>query len=207
MSLCIGLTGGIASGKSTVAQAFADLGVPVLDADQVARDVVAPGTPGLAAVIAEFGTEFLSAEGGLDRRALREHVFSDPAQRQRLEVLLHPRIRDAMRNWRDNLQAAYRILMVPILIEGGFDQLCDRILVVDLPAQEQVRRLRQRDDISAELAHNMLAAQVTREQRLQRADDVIDNSGPPRAWAARIAQLHQQYLDLAAQGVDDPQPT
>lgn len=207
MSLCIGLTGGIASGKSTVAQAFADLGVPVLDADQVARDVVAPGTPGLAAVIAEFGTEFLSAEGSLDRRALREHVFSDPAQRQRIEALLHPRIRDAMRNWRDNLQAAYGILMVPILIEGGFDQLCDRILVVDLPAQEQIRRLQQRDDISAELAHNMLAAQATREQRLQRADDVIDNSGPPRAWAARIAQLHQQYLDLAAQGVDDPQPT
>lgn len=207
MSLCIGLTGGIASGKSTVAQAFADLGVPVLDADQVSRDVVAPGTPGLAAVIAEFGNEFLSAEGGLDRRALREHVFREPAQRQRLEALLHPRIRDAMRDWRDNLQAAYGILMVPILIEGGFDQLCDRILVVDLPAQEQIRRLRQRDDITAELAHNMLAAQATREQRLQRADDVIDNSGPPRAWAARIAQLHQQYLDLAAQGVDDPQPT
>lgn len=207
MSLCIGLTGGIASGKSTVAQALADLGVPVLDADQVSRDVVAPGTPGLAAVIAEFGNEFLSAEGGLDRRALREHVFSEPAQRQRLEALLHPRIRDAMRDWRDNLQAAYGILMVPILIEGGFDQLCDRILVVDLPAPEQIRRLRQRDDITAELAHNMLAAQATREQRLQRADDVIDNSGPPRAWAARIAQLHQQYLDLAAQGVDDPQPT
>jgi dephospho-CoA kinase len=190
-----------------VAQAFADWGVPVLDADQVARDVVAPGTPGLAAVIAEFGEAYLSAEGALDRRALREHVFSDPAQRKRLEALLHPRIRDAMRHWRDQLQAPYGILMVPILIEGGFDSLCDRILVVDLPTQEQIHRLQQRDDISEELARNMLSAQATREQRLQRADDVIDNSGAPQAWASQVAQLHEQYLARAAQSADDPKAT
>lgn len=198
MSLCIGLTGGIASGKSSVAQAFAELGVPVLDADQVARDVVEPGTPGLAAVVAEFGSEVLSSTGELNRRALRERVFNDTAQRKRLEALLHPRIRQAMREWRDNLQAPYGILMVPILIEGGFDALCDRILVIDLPVQEQIDRLRQRDDISEELALKMLAAQASREQRLQRADDVIDNSGQPQAWSDQVAQLHQQYLALAA---------
>jgi dephospho-CoA kinase len=196
-NLCVGLTGGIASGKSTVAEHFIGHGVPVIDADQVARDVVAPGTSGLAEVIAFFGPDYLMPDGHLDRRKLRERVFTQPEQRQKLEAMLHPRIKQSLRDWRDSLTAPYGILMAPILREGGFDVLTDRILVVDADRATQKSRLVARDHIDASLAEHMLNAQTDRASRLAIADDVIDNSGHPDALARRVEELHQHYLSLA----------
>ncbi len=200
MSLCIGLTGGIASGKSTVAEGFAKLGVPVIDADQVARDVVQPGTPGLQAVIDHFGTRFLTDSGELNRPLMRERVFNDPAERKALESILHPRIRAALTDWRQALTAPYGLLMVPILVEGGFDTICDRILVVDVPEETQIERLCARDNNTPELARKILTAQAPREMRLERADDVIENTGIPADLAPQIAALHARYLKLAQSG-------
>ncbi len=198
MSLCVGLTGGIASGKSTVAKHFVSLGVPLIDADQVARDVVAVGSEGLAAVIAEFGEAFLNADGSLDRRRLRELVFSRPERRKKLEELLHPRIKAALGSWRNALRAPYGILMAPIMTEGGFDAFTDRILVIDVSRALQKQRLMARDDVDDNLAEQMLNAQADRNTRLAIADDVLDNSGAPDALADKVAVLHQMYLEMAA---------
>ena len=196
MSLCVGLTGGIASGKSTVARLFQNHAVPVIDADQVARDVVAPGSPGLLAVAAEFGDRVLTAEGALNRRLMRETVFADASRRRVLEQILHPLIRSALQDWRSQLSGAYGILMAPIMREGGFDALTDRMLVVDVSRATQKQRLMQRDDIDAELAEQMLNAQSSREERLAIADDVIDNSQSPAALQQQVDALHQRYLTL-----------
>ncbi len=198
VSYCVGLTGGIASGKSTVAAAFAALGVPWIDADQVAREVVVPGSAGLQAVIDRFGQEMLDANGALDRRRMREHVFGDEAARRDLEALLHPRIRDRLREWRDALADGYGLMVVPILIEGGFDTLVDRVLVVDVPEAVQLDRLMRRDGIDAELARRMIAAQLPRARRLEAADDTVDNSASMDTLAARVAALHATYLRLAS---------
>lgn len=197
MSLCVGLTGGIASGKSTVGQLFVELGIPLVDADQVARDVVAPGSSGLHAVIAHFGPSFLTADGQLDRRQMRETVFAEPHKRQQLEAILHPLIRQALRDWRDALRGDYGLLMAPIMQQGGFDALTDRMLVVDVSRAVQKQRLMQRDDIDATLAEQMLQAQSSREQRLARADDVIDNSTTPDALRPQVEKLHAHYTKLS----------
>ncbi len=197
MSLCIGLTGGIASGKSTVARLFAALNVPIIDADQVARDVVEPGSAGLQAVSAHFGAGILLADGTLDRALMREKVFSDPQQRRALEAILHPLIRQELLRWREQLKAPYGILMAPIMREAGFDQLVDRIVVVDVSRQTQKARLMSRDEISEELAENMLQAQASREQRLAIADDLIDNSGSPAQLEQRVQELHRQFADAS----------
>lgn len=197
MSLCVGLTGGIASGKSTVGQLFETLGVPVIDADQVARDVVAPGSPGLRAVAEHFGAAFITPQGELDRRRMREHVFAAPDQRKALESLLHPLIREALRAWRDALTTPYGILMIPILREGGFDSLVEHIVVVDVARETQRERLMARDDIDATLADNMLNAQADRADRLAMADDVIDNSGAPDNLPPQVEALHHKLLSLA----------
>ncbi len=197
MSLCVGLTGGIASGKSTVAAHFSALGVPLIDADQVARDVVAIGSDGLAAVIDAFGEAFLASDGSLDRRRLRELVFSRPERRKQLEALLHPRIKARLRDWRVALQPPYGILMAPIMSEGGFDAFTDRILVVDVSREVQKQRLILRDGIDETLAEQMLNAQADRQARLAIADDVLDNSGAAGALAGKVAALHQRYLELA----------
>ncbi len=198
MSLCIGLSGGIASGKSTVARHFSALGVPLIDADQVARDVVTPGSAGLAAVVESFGPTVLQADGALDRRQLRSLIFADPALRKQLESLLHPLIRQGLRDWRQQLRGPYGILMAPLMHEAGFDALVDRILVVDVDRDTQLQRLMQRDDIDAVLAEQMLQAQADRASRLRSADDVVDNSGPESDLAAKIKALHSRYLKLAA---------
>lgn len=198
-ALCIGLTGGVASGKSTVASAFSALGIPVIDADQVARDVVAPGSAGLQQVVAHFGSDCLNAEGGLDRTRMRQKVFADPTQRRALESILHPLIRADLIAWREALLPPYGILMVPILIEGGFDQICDRILVVDVAEDTQIDRLCQRDGVDRTLAQQMLAAQASRSQRLARADDVLLNDGREDQIPAQVEALHSRYLSLAAE--------
>ncbi len=171
--------------------------MPCIDADQVARAVVAPGTPGLDELVAEFGRNILQDDGGLNRAALRRLVFADTGRRRALEALLHPRIRRGLQNWRDALQADYGIMVVPILMEGGFDVLVDRILVVDVPQAMQLERLLLRDGIEETLAQQMLAAQSDRQSRLLAADDVLDNSGTPGGARTAVACLHQKYLQLS----------
>lgn len=198
--LTVGLTGGIASGKSLAAAAFGALGAPVLNADLVAREVVAPGTEGLEQIRERFGAAFITAAGELDRRRMREHVFGDPDARRALEQITHPAIRRRLTEWRDAQSAPYCILDVPILVESGMDALVDRILVVDAAPEVQVERLVARDGITAALARQMLAAQASRGERLASAHDVITNEGPVAAVTAAVGRLHAFYLQLAATG-------
>lgn len=197
-ALVVGLTGGVASGKSTVESAFRALGVPVIDADQVARDVVASGKPALRAIAERFGSDILQADGSLDRRALREIVFADAGARRDLEAITHPHIRDVLREWKQALDGPYGVLSAAILVEAGLNGLCDRTLVVDAPETAQRERLTARDRVSAALAQQMLDAQLPRDKRLQWADDVIRNEGAVDALPAAVARLHAHYLALAA---------
>jgi dephospho-CoA kinase len=196
-ALRIGLTGGIASGKSTVARMFCELGAALVDTDEIARAVVAPGEPGLGAVREAFGPGVIDESGALDRAALRRIVFDNSAERRRLEAILHPLIRahaiDALRE----VTAPYVLVAVPLLVETGFNELVDRVLVVDCPRETQLARLMQRDNSRRETATAMLAAQATREQRLALADDVIDNSGELDATRAQVEALHARYLERA----------
>jgi len=198
--LTIGLTGGVASGKSTASRAFGALGVPLLNADEVARDVVAKGSPGLARIREQFGAGFLTAAGDLDRPKMRAHVFGDAQARHALERITHPAIRERMTAWRDAQTAPYCVLDVPILIESGMDALVDRILVIDSPEELQVARLRERDRLGDELARQMLAAQAGRQERLARANDVIANTGTVAQLCAAAGRLHEFYLELARSG-------
>ncbi len=195
----VGLTGGIASGKSTVARAFADLGVPVLDADEAARSVLRPGSDGLQAVVHGFGASVLGPNGDLDRAALREHVFADANARRKLEAIVHPRVRMLLSGQLQALQVPYAVLAIPLIRETwpAYDWL-DRILVVDVPEALQRERLMQRDAIDVSLAESILAAQATRAQRLAIAHDVLDNRGDVPSLRDRIDALHRQYLRLSS---------
>jgi dephospho-CoA kinase len=193
----VALTGGIASGKSAVERRFAHFGVEIIDADRVAREVVAAGTPGLGEIIAEFGSGVIGADGELDRKAMRERVFADASARHRLEAIIHPRVREGMLDLARNANGAYAMLVIPLLVESGDYAWVDRVLVVDVPREVQLSRLIARDGISTELANSMLDAQATREQRLARADDLIDNSADLDSLDAIVEALHRKYLGLA----------
>ena len=197
--LIVGLTGGIASGKSIVGAMFVKLGAALVDTDALARDVVAPGEPGLAAVSAAFGPAVLLASGELDRPALRSLVFADEAKRLTLESILHPLIRSRTRQKLAELRTPYALVAVPLLVETSFSELVDRILVVDCPEATQLERLLRRDAIPRTEALAMLRAQVDRATRLKAAHDVIDNNGTPEATRRQVEQLHHRYLELAAQ--------
>lgn len=196
--LRIALTGGIASGKSTVAEEFTARGIPVLDSDAMAREIVAPGTATLAAIVARFGDRILQPDGTLDRRQLRSIVFRDPAARADLEALTHPRIRALMTARAASAGGPYQIHMIPLLVEGGRTRDFDRVLVVDCPETLQLERLMRRDGLEAEAARAMLAAQAPRAARLALADDVIVNDGDQAALSAAVARLHADYLQRAA---------
>jgi dephospho-CoA kinase len=198
--LCIGLTGGIASGKTLVSRQFAALGVPVIDTDELAREVVAPGSEGLAAVVARFGAGVLAGDGSLDRRALRAHVFADPQARRDLEGITHPRIRALVEARAAAAGGAYQVIVIPLLVESGRRTTVDRVLVVDCPESLQLERLLAAAAVACEQAEAILAAQASRAQRLAAADDVIVNTGAPDAVAAEVAALHQRYLALSATG-------
>jgi dephospho-CoA kinase len=195
--LLIALTGGIASGKSAVAELFAKLNVPVLDTDQIARDVVEPGRRVLAQLAAAFGTDILDSTGRLDRARMRERIFADPAQRQKLEAILHPAIREELSRRAAAAGGPYQIHVIPLLVESGRRNDYDRILVVDCPEEEQVRRLTARDRSTVEQAQNILAAQATRVERLSVADDVIVNTGTVSDLAQFVETLHRNYALLA----------
>jgi dephospho-CoA kinase len=194
----VALTGGIASGKTTVADLFAELGVPVIDTDVIARQVVEPGQPALAAVIEAFGTDVLDADGRIDRRRMRERVFGDTDARRRLEAILHPAIRVEMEHQSREAGGPYQLLVIPLLVESGRRDHVDRVLVVDVPEATQVERLVRRDAVPREQAEVALRAQATRDARLAFADDVIENTGNVATLEARVAELHDRYLRLAA---------
>jgi dephospho-CoA kinase len=195
--LIIGLTGGVGSGKSTVSRLFEALGVPVIDADLVAREVVEPGEPALEEITAHFGSRILTPEGTLDRGKLREMVFADGEMRKELESILHPRIRARMEEHLGALDAPYAILSIPLLVETGRSDRVNRILVVDSPDETRIERACRRDGISRERAQSILNAQCSRAERLAVADDVIDNSGPPEDLEKQVKDLHRMYLHLA----------
>lgn len=198
-SYVVALTGGIAAGKSAVTRRFAALGVPVHDADVAAREVVAPGSEGLAAVVAAFGDEVLDAEGRLDRPAMRRRVFADPAARRTLEGIIHPRVRHWLHERALADTTPYCLLAIPLLAENiAHYRWVDRVLLVDAPVEQQLERLVARDGIDEALARHMLAQQARREERLTLAHDVIDNSGDEAALEVAVAKLHQRYLALAA---------
>lgn len=195
--LLIALTGGIASGKTAVAELFAKLGVPVLDTDQIARDVVAPGMPALGQLVAEFGAEILDAQGKLDRARMRERVFSDPAQRRKLESITHPVIRAELARRSAAAGGDYQVHVIPLLVETGRADAYDRLLVVDCPQSAQIERLVARDGTSREQAEEILAAQVSREERLDAAHDVIENTGTLADLERFVQTLHRNYALLA----------
>jgi dephospho-CoA kinase len=194
-AFAIALTGGIASGKSATADRFARLGVPVFDADVIARELVVPGQPALAEIAAAFGAQMLTAAGELDRARLRARVFADAAARQRLEAILHPRIRAELLAHAQACTAAYCILAIPLLVECRADYAwVNRVLVADVPPALQLQRLLHRPGIDRITAERMLGAQAPHEQRLAMANDIIDNTGPLTALDAVVARLHRLYL-------------
>lgn len=193
------LTGGIASGKSTVARAFARLGVPVIDADLIARELTEPGQAGMERLVRHLGADVLDAAGQLDRRRLRERLFAEPGLRGEVEALLHPLILAEIERRSAASDAPYVLIEVPLLAETGGRVPGDRVLVVDCPEQEQIARLMERDGETEAGARRALAAQASRQARLALADDVLENPNGARAELAdRVARLHERYLRLAA---------
>ncbi len=196
----VALSGGIASGKSTVANLFAAHGVPLIDTDLIAREVVEPGQPALTAVAQVFGSDVLDPDGRLDRRRLRDIIFNDATARTRLEAILHPAIRAEMD--RQSVAAAqagpYQVLVIPLLAEGGRREHVDRVLVVDAPETVQVERLIKRDAVTREQAEASLRAQAQRATRLSIADDVVTNTGRVEDLREQVAALHERYVKLAA---------
>ena len=197
----VGVTGGVAAGKSAITRRFEALGVFVADADLVARAVVAPGSPGLAAVVAAFGADVLAADGSLDRAAMRQRVFADTAARRQLEAIIHPVVRAQLQADCTAADGAYAIAAIPLLAEGGGRTAypwLDRIVLIDVPVDVQRARLLLRDGIDATLADRMIAAQATRAERLAIADDVIVSDGPIEALEGHVAALDRRYRALAA---------
>ncbi|WP_323976382.1 dephospho-CoA kinase [Aeromonas hydrophila] len=196
----VAITGGIGSGKTTVANQFAELGIEVVDADVIAREVVEPGTPALAAIAAHFGSEIITPDGQLDRRRLRERVFTDPQAKGWLNALLHPLIRTEMQRQCAAARSPYCLLVVPLLVENRLTALANRVLVIDVDEATQIERTCRRDGVSHEQAQAILAAQASRAERLAAADDVLDNqNGTPEAIKSRILALHETYLAFASQ--------
>lgn len=190
----IGLTGGIGSGKSTVAELFARHGAAIIDTDVIAHRLVEPGTPALAEIRAAFSDAIVDADGRLDRAALRARVFADAGARKRLEVILHPRIRAEVEQALADVRAPYALVVIPLLVEtGGYRDLLDRVLVVDCPESLQIDRVMARSGLSRDTVDAIMASQATRAERLAAADDVIENAGSNAALARAVADLHRRY--------------
>jgi dephospho-CoA kinase len=192
------LTGGIASGKTAVSDGFRRLGVPVIDTDVIARQLVEPGQPALALITEIFGPGILDSTGGLDRKKMRETIFSDRKKKAQLEQVLHPMIGEEVLKRLEQLSAPYCILVVPLYAESGSYRWVDRVLLVDASEEQQIRRVMARDDISSEQAKAILVAQASRAERAALADDVIDNSGTPDALEDKIETLHKKYSSLGS---------
>ena len=195
----VGLTGGIGSGKSTVAELFAERGVPVIDTDVIARELTAPDNEALKAIQDAFGDAVMREDGSLDRARLRRRVFADPEARRTLEAILHPRIRQAVEQALAGLHAPYALIVIPLLVEtGAYAEILDRVLVVDCPEDMQIARVMARNDLTRAEVEAILAAQAGRAARLAAADDVIDNTGSSEGLRDRVHALHAQYMAQAA---------
>ncbi|MXP49385.1 dephospho-CoA kinase [Pantoea sp. Eser] len=194
----IALTGGIGSGKSSIARQFAALGVDIIDADLIARKVVEPGTPSLQAIEARYGAVILTEQGTLDRARLRDIIFQTPEEKSWLNALLHPLINARTQQLIAAASSPYVLWVVPLLVENQLQHQADRVLVIDVDEGTQIARTQQRDQLSLAQVQRILAAQATRQQRLACADDIIDNSGEPEDALPQVAELHQRYLRLAA---------
>ncbi|CAK0778825.1 dephospho-CoA kinase [Gammaproteobacteria bacterium] len=199
-SLVVAITGGIGSGKTTVARQFATLGVPVIDTDEIARILVEPGQPALAEILSAFGPEVLDARQQLNRTTLRQRVFGDPARRRQLEAILHPRILTEVHHQLADCDGPYVMVVVPLLIEAGWHGLADRILVVDVDETTQIERATRRDGLPLEALRAILATQCSRAERLAFAQDRIDNQGSLADTREAVAALHQTYLRMATAG-------
>ena len=197
MSLIIGLTGGIGSGKSEVSKRFAERGILVVDADIVAREVVNPGSVALAQISARFGADILDTDGNLNRSKLRDIIFSNPTEKQWLESLLHPIINASIRHQLANAASAYAILASPLLLETQQFQLVDRILVIDADEQLQIERASRRDQTNAPQIKAIMQTQISRQERCARANDIIQNQGEVHELDTQVEKLHQLYLELA----------
>lgn len=195
--LKVGLTGGIGSGKSAAADMFAELGVPVVDADLIAREVVEPGEPALEQIAQHFGKSVIQSGGGLNRRALRERVFADPSEREWLEQLLHPLINERIRDRLDAFDTPYVMLVSPLLIESGQARLVDPVIVVDVDEQTQVERTIARDEVTIDQAKRIIASQCSRVERTQRAEYLLDNGGSLEQLREQVEYLHRQLIKLA----------
>lgn len=195
--LRIGLTGGIGSGKSSAAAMFARRGVPVIDADEIAKQLVAPGQPAYERIIQRFGKEFVDADGFIDRGRLRRHVFDDPASRRELEAILHPRVRQQIQRQLRVLRAPYCVIVIPLIFEANQQDLVDRILVIDAAEDTQVQRVAARSSLADDEIRKIIAAQIGRNVRLRQAHDVITNEGELEQLEERVDAFHTRYLDLA----------
>lgn len=198
MALIIGLTGGIGCGKSSAARLFAQLGAGIIDTDEIAHRLTQPGQSALTAIAREFGPDFLLPDGSLDRARLRQRVFSDAAAKQKLEAILHPLIRQQVIEEIGTHRDPYLILVVPLLFEtGAYHDLIQRILVVDCAEASQIERTKARSKLSDQEVRAIMACQVSRAERLAKADDVLPNQGNESSLATGVAQLHQRYLELS----------
>lgn len=199
MSMIVGLTGGIASGKTTATDVFRELGVPVVDADEISRELTAASGKALPAIAVEFGADMIGSQG-LKRGLMRETVFSDPKALARLEAILHPMIKQEIFERLKAIKAPYVILSVPLLVESGqWTKAVSRVLVIDVPVEEQINRLVYDRHLGEEQAQAIIDTQATREHRLAAADDIIENTGTIDDLAARVRELHQKYLELSEQ--------
>lgn len=199
MAYCVGVTGGIGSGKSSAAALFAELGAGIIDTDDIAHELTRPGGLAMPAITAAFGAGIVAADGSLDRAAMRKRVFAEPAQRKVLEGILHPLIRAEARNRVARSTAPYVMLVVPLLLEtGGYPDLVRRVLVIDCDESLQISRTMQRSGLTAEAVRAIMAAQLPRQQRLDRADDVLRNDGDIAQLRSQVALLHGRYTKLAA---------
>lgn len=198
MPFCVGLTGGIGSGKSVASAMFAELGAAVVDTDEISRALTAPGGAAIAPIRQSFGGEYIAADGGLDRARMRNLVFGNADAKRKLEGMLHPRIRDRLRADVAAARQPYAIAVIPLLFEtGAYRDLLQRVLVVDCEENEQVRRASARSELSEREVRAIMAAQLPRAERLKRADDVLVNDGSIEALRPQVARLHARYLDLA----------
>ncbi|MGE5241648.1 MAG: dephospho-CoA kinase [Bacteroidota bacterium] len=195
--LRIGLTGGIGSGKSAATLLFSARGAPVIDTDEIAHALVEPGQPAYDEIVKSFGEDILDGNHRINRDRLRERVFENATERKRLEAILHPRIREVVRAKIADLESPYCIVVVPLLIESGFDDLVDRVLVVDASENLQIQRTVTRSGLSEPEIRKIMSAQATRAQRLQRADDVIENNADRKQLEKEVERLHHWYLSLA----------
>lgn len=195
--LTIGLTGGIASGKSTCSDLFAELGAPIIDTDLLARRLVEPGQGALTTIVQTFGEAILTPDGKLDRIAVRNLVFNDPAKRKQLENILHPLIRQEVERQLEQISAPYCIVVIPLLLESGMTDLVDRILVVDTTEEIQRQRLQMRDGMEKSVINGILAAQIKRQSRLQAAQDIIENTGDLEALRSQVVELHKFYCSYS----------